>query len=150
MIPGVTGIGECVKGLKTVAKVSDKIDDAVDAGKAIVKSSSKVLRENMIKAGIDVPDFANAAHHIVAGNARGVQAARDVLDKFNVKVNDAVNGVFLPIVKGVSDAAYHPSLHTKTYYDTVNYLLSKATCKEDVIYILIQIGNQLADGTFMK
>ncbi len=32
--------------------------------------SSKVLRNNMIAADADVPTFANAAHHIVAGSAK--------------------------------------------------------------------------------
>lgn len=33
------------------------------------KADSKVLRQNLITAGETVPDFGNAAHHIVAGNS---------------------------------------------------------------------------------
>lgn len=35
----------------------------------ISKADSKVLRQNLINAGVKVPDYANAAHHIVAGNS---------------------------------------------------------------------------------
>jgi len=38
--------------------------------------SSKELRKNLIAAGINVPDFPNAAHHIVAGKAPSAEAAR--------------------------------------------------------------------------
>lgn len=59
------------------------------------------------------------------------------------------NGVFLPTVKNVSEAAYHPSLHTKAYYEKVTELLSSAQSKEDVIEILNDIAEQLQKGTFI-
>lgn len=65
-------------------------------------------------------------------------------------INDASNGVFLPTAKGVSNSAYHPSLHTNAYYNKVNDMLKGATSKEDVIDILSDICEQLAKGTFMK
>ena len=54
---------------------------------------------NLNNSGIITPEFRNAAHHIVAGTARLAQDARDVLYKFGVGINDAVNGVFLPTVR---------------------------------------------------
>lgn len=56
--------------------------------------------------------------------------------------------MFLPTVKGVSDAAYHPSLHTKDYYEKVEMLLGKAERPEDVFSILEFIGKELLNGTF--
>ena len=68
--------------------------------------------------------------------------------KFGVDINDAVNGVFLPTVKNASEAAYHPSLHTKAYYEKVTELLSSAQLKEDVIDILTDIAERLQKGIF--
>lgn len=49
----------------------------------------------------------------------------------------------------VTDATYHPSLHTNSYYDKVNKMLSGATCKEDVLDILEFIADELSLGTFI-
>lgn len=103
----------------------------------------------MVKAGIEIPDYPNAAHHIVAGSSPKATEARAILQKYGVDINDAANGVFLPTQKGVSNSAYHPSLHTNAYYDKVNKLLSEATCKEDVLDILEYICDELVYGTFM-
>ena len=55
----------------------------------------------------------NCAHHIVAGTAKREQEARMVLERINIGINDAINGVFLPIEKGVSQATYHPRLRNE-------------------------------------
>ncbi|WMJ23153.1 AHH domain-containing protein [Paludicola sp. MB14-C6] len=112
------------------------------------KPSSKALRQNMIEAGLDVPDYANAAHHIVAGSSPKAAEARAILQKFGVDINDATNGVFLPTVKNVAEGAYHPSLHTDSYYRKVSDLLSGAKSKNDVLDILDDIADQLSKGTF--
>ena len=113
-------------------------------------SSSKVLRQNLIDAGVEVPGYPNAAHHIVAGSSPKAAEARAILQKYGVDINDAANGTFLPTVKDVAEGAYHPSLHTNAYYDKINKLLSEATCKEDVLDILEFIGDELSSGTFMQ
>jgi len=41
-----------------------------------------------------VPDFPNAAHHIVAGKAPSAEAARQILLEYEVDIDDAANGVF--------------------------------------------------------
>lgn len=76
------------------------------------------------------------------------KGSRDILEKFGIGINHHANGVFLPTVKGVSDAAYHPSLHTKDYYEKVEMLLGKAERPEDVFSILEFIGKELLNGTF--
>lgn len=116
--------------------------------KAISKPSSKLLRENLILAGKTVPNYRCAAHHIVAGSSRKAVEARAILYKFDVDINDAVNGVFLPTVKNVTDAAYHPSLHTDAYYRKVTEALMPANSRDDVIDILEDIAEQLQRGTF--
>lgn len=134
---------------------SDVFDDAVESTlkgglDTLSTPSSKVLRQNLIEAGVEVPDYPNAAHHIVAGNSPKAAEARAILQKYGVDINDAANGTFLPTVKDVAEGAYHPSLHTNAYYDKINKLLSEATCKEDVLDILEFIGDELSSGTFMQ
>ena len=146
-----------ISGSKSIPKVVNGLDDASDTARAIGKGvkevlseipSSRILRNNMVEEGITAPKYAHAAHHIVAGNSKYAKEARAVLKKFEVGINHYANGVFLPTVKGVSDAAYHPSLHTKDYYKKVNDLLSDADSQEDVISILTTIAEQLSNGTF--
>lgn len=136
-----------VQGLKREKSATNTGEGGLNS---LSKPSSKVLRENMVKAGIETPDYPNAAHHIVAGSSPKANEARAVLQKYGVDINDAENGVFLPTQKGVSNSAYHPSLHTNAYYDKVNKLLSEATCEEDVLDILEYICDELIDGTFMQ
>ena len=102
----------------------------------------------MINSGITVPDYSNAAHHIVAGAASKAQEARDVLQSFGIGINDSVNGVFLPTVRDVCQAVYHPEIHTNIYYATVNALLSDCTSEEEVRIVLEYIANALLEGEF--
>jgi RHS repeat-associated protein len=137
-------------GLNAV-DASKRAPKAIESGlKTLSTPSSKVLRQNMIEAGIDVPNYANAAHHIVAGSSPKAAEARAILQKYGVDINDANNGVFLPTIKDLSEGAYHPSLHTNAYYNEVNKQLLKATSKDDVLSILDDIKEQLIDGTFLK
>ena len=107
------------------------------------------MRNNLKKAGVKVPDYPNAAHHIVAGTAKKAKPAQDILRKFGIGINDASNGLFLPTVKNVSKATYHPSLHTNAYYRKVNNLLGRANTRQEAIDILKRISRQLTNGTFM-
>ena len=110
--------------------------------------SSKKLRQNLIDKGKNVPEYSNAAHHIVAGNSPKAATAREILKRFKININDSANGVFLPTSKGTTGGTYHPSLHTNSYYDEVNNLLEDATSKKEVLDILNSIGESLQNGTF--
>lgn len=112
------------------------------------KASSRVLRRNLVAEGDKEPVYKHAAHHIVAGNSKKAEDARAILKKYGIGINDAVNGVFLPTEKGVSNAAYHPSLHTNEYYDKVYDNLREARSREEVEFILKDIKQQLLEGTF--
>ena len=116
------------------------------------KSDSKVLRNNLIKANIKPPEYRNAAHHIVAGGSsyKAAEEARIILSNYGIGINDAVNGVFLPIEKGVSEAAYHCSLHTYEYYNAVLKLLQNTKTRNEAEKVLKEIANRLLDGTFGK
>ena len=84
-----------------------------------------------------------AAHHMVAGgrNLPAVHASRAILQKFGIAINDAENGVFLPLKT-------HYSIHTNAYYKAVEYELSTATTREDVIDVLAKIRYALTNGGF--
>ena len=132
--------------------VADVATDIAKHGDDFVQSlpSSKKLRRNLELAGGEVPDYPNAAHHIVAGSAPGAENAREILTKFGIDINDSSNGVFLPTQRNVVNSAYHPSLHSTEYYEKVDDMLSAATNREEAIEILHEIADQLAEGTFFN
>lgn len=113
------------------------------------KSNSQKLGRNLIKSGVQVPNYPCAAHHIIAGNAKLAEPARTILARYGIDINDAVNGVFLPIIKGVTVATYHPSIHTNAYYVKVNEILMDVTSKEDLLCLLEFIATELLNGTFI-
>jgi len=86
----------------------------------------------------------------VAENDRRADKAREILDKWEIKTDDAANGVRLPYKTGTGTGAYHPGVHTREYYEEVERLLKQATSREDAIRILKDIGHRLSRGTFSK
>jgi hypothetical protein len=106
----------------------------------------------LIDAGDAVPDYPNAAHHIVpSSDARSTQAlqAREKLRLFGIDINDASNGVFLPTSKNISQSTYHRTLHTAEYYEKVNNMLSSAKSREQALEVLAEIKSMLMNGTFL-
>ena len=93
-------------------------------------------------------EYPTAAHHIVAGGSPKAEEARSILKKFNIGINDEANGVFLPTNRTQGTGAYHRTLHTYEYYEKVNRILETANTREDVIYLLRDIAEQLANSTF--
>ena len=145
-----------------ISKGIDKVDNTIDGLKAIDNSgnttvfrhgkpSSKKLRSNMIAAGIKVPNFANDAHHIVASNHPKAKASKAILEHYEIDINSAENGVFLPRQRGTSTATFHPGLSNSTaYYTKVQGLLESASNREDAIKVLNYIANELQKGTFLN
>jgi hypothetical protein len=97
----------------------------------------------MMEAGVLPPEYKNAAHHIVAGNAAKAEEARRILTKFGIDINDVANGAFL-------EAGYHSELHTNKYYEEVNRRLRGINSKEKTLEVLEQISEELIDGSFPK
>lgn len=110
------------------------------------KSDSLKLRINMIRAGVEVPNYANAAHHIVAARAIRAQQAREILKQYHIGINDAVNGVFLPTSSQTQERTNHRTLHTNNYYSTVNFYLSMARNSGEVIRYLNYFRRLLMNG----
>lgn len=115
---------------------------------AAVAPSARALGKALEAAGHARPPGA-AAHHIVAGKAAAAAKARDVLQRFGIGINDAVNGLFLPTMRSSpnpSGAAVHSTLHTKRYYNTVNQILDVARTRAEVEAILRALRESLLSG----
>ena len=102
----------------------------------------------MAEKGIVRPTGA-AAHHIVAFDDPRALAAQEVLEQYDVGINNAENGVYLPdSVDSPAPGVYHRGVHTNLYYSEVNEMLSQAKSREEVINILNKIRRMLLDDTF--
>ena len=89
------------------------------------------------------------AHHIVALKALAAEPAREVLTRFGIGINSAINGVFLPATKAVagsSNAILHRPMHTEAYYRAVNEALLRARSRAQAEAILKNVAKQLSSG----
>ncbi|MFL0802472.1 MAG: AHH domain-containing protein [Agarilytica sp.] len=122
------------------------------------RSNSKILRENMIKAGRPLPAGTDA-HHIVPSSEKrdwakdNAAAARAILTRWGIDINHEANGVALPSrsdtpVKELPDAYPHKTVHTKVYYLNIAGQLGQSSSQSDCIDILREIGEDLEDGIF--
>ena len=73
------------------------------------RNNSTELGRNITAATATPREQNQHAHHIVAANDRRAALARDVLERHNIGINSAENGVFL-------DAGYHSHIHTNAYH----------------------------------
>jgi hypothetical protein len=110
-------------------------------------ASARILAQNLIAAGYEPPPGA-AAHHIVAGTAQRAADARAVLDEYGVDINAAENGVWLPASGSTPDpwGAVHSTVHTNSYYSSVNEQLAEVKSYEDVVAVLENISADLLAG----
>lgn len=69
--------------------------------------NAKLLRSNMEAAGKMTPSFKNSAHHIVLSNSKDVRMRWLCrrMDRLEIDVNSAENGIFLPSSTKVKQAA---------------------------------------------
>ncbi|MDO3628862.1 AHH domain-containing protein [Mucilaginibacter sp. BT774] len=112
--------------------------------------SSSVLAFNLIAAGFIRPDN-TAAHHIVAGEAKGAALARMILKREGIDINEADNGVFLPKNSKYENLPImtHSTIHTNKYYQAINNRLLNAkpgTVRQE----LHKIKQEILNGTFPK
>jgi len=101
-----------------------------------------------------------AAHHVVSWYDKEATEARQILRHFGIDVDSSQNGVYLPRFKKhtphpkMPDAHPHSSIHTKKYYINITNLLREIAnvpraTKEDIEDILVSIGSELQDGSFV-
>lgn len=141
-----------VRGRAGVANIGIRTNVVAGATTSVATStvaSPRVLARALERAGHVRPKGA-AAHHIVAGNARGAHKARGILQRWGIGINDAVNGVFLPATRASANptgASVHSTLHTARYYNKVTKLLSGATSRKQAERVLGRIRHMLLKGT---
>jgi RHS repeat-associated protein len=141
-----------VAGISVAAILLPGVDElsVLRPGAEAIVPSSRALAAALEEAGF-VRGAGEAAHHIVAGVAPEAEAARAMLQRFGIGINDFVNGVFLPgtrAAENVAEAAVHSTIHTSAYYQAVNEALAGAATQQQVIDILVGIGQALQSGGF--
>jgi len=122
---------------------------------AVVEGSSRRLGNNMLAHLAKFPRAFAArlpgefTHHIVAHGDNRAREALEVLKKFGIKVDDWVNGMYLPGYKTSPNPLgkiVHSTVHTDAYYNAVNKALRSATSKAEVLRELRMIAFKLEHG----
>lgn len=94
-----------------------------------------------------------AAHAIISGSHPEAKAARKILAKFRIRIDDPDNGVYLPRDsrfiphENMPDAANHAKVHTDEYYINVTNILNTATSALECRVALKLIAKKLRDGS---
>ncbi|EIZ9538510.1 RHS domain-containing protein, partial [Cronobacter sakazakii] len=85
-------------GMNTYSYVGDPLTWVDPLGLMSCGSDAVLLRQNMIREGIEEPSFKNSAHHIVMSNSTDARmvALRQKIEDFDLDINGSYNGVFLP------------------------------------------------------
>ena len=138
---------ESVKNNPTIYELSDPL---IYTGNG---QPSKILGNNYQRAtGIQKPK-ASADHHIVSWNHRDAKRSREILEYYNIDVNDAINCAVLPSGSEAQATAlqmtYHPRMHTREYYQKVQGLLENCQSRDDVIFVLDSIRSALYSNSFI-
>ncbi len=71
-----------------------------------------------------------------------------MLQNFDIPMNSADNGVWLPNMNGIGEGAYHPGLHTGEYYGEIERRLKTATDREEILGVLRKIKKELSENKF--
>jgi len=93
-----------------------------------------------------------ATHSIVSGSHELAEAARSILAKFKIRIDDPANGVFLPKNRNhvphshMPNASNHAEIHTDKYYLNITNQLSLATSRSECVAILKAIAIALQRG----
>jgi len=113
---------------------------------------SKRLSRHIRATGISRPPNV-AAHAIISGGHPEAKAARRILAKFKIRIDDPDNGVYLPRDarfiphEKMPDAANHAKVHTDEYYINVTNILNTATTALECRVALKLIAKKLRNGT---
>ncbi len=116
------------------------------------KHKSKRLSRH-IKATGQIKPCNVAAHAIVSGTHSEAVAARKILARWKIRIDDPDNGVFLPRDyrfiphQELPNAVNHAELHTDEYYVNVTNTLGVATSAQECRLALRLIAKELKDGT---
>lgn len=110
------------------------------------------LSRFMKSSGITRP-VNTAAHAIISGAHERATAARKILAKWKIRIDDPDNGVFLPKNSDYTphpqmpQAVNHAAIHTKEYYVNITAMLTPTKSEEECRLVLKLIGKMLQQGT---
>ena len=113
---------------------------------------SKRLSRHIRATGISRPPNV-AAHAIISGGHSEAKAARKILAKFKIRIDDPDNGVYLPRDarfiphEKMPDAANHAKVHTDEYYINMTNILNTATSELECRVALRLIAKKLRNGS---
>ncbi|EPY3689287.1 RHS repeat-associated core domain-containing protein, partial [Cronobacter sakazakii] len=142
-------------GMNTYSYVGDPLTWVDPLGLMSCGSDAVLLRQNMIREGIEEPSFKNSAHHIVMSNSTDARmvALRQKIEDFDLDINGSYNGVFLPtsskvkVASGTSLPA-HSKIHTNTYKQNVYERLINIDNAEEFVSELENISNMIMKNKF--
>ena len=115
---------------------------------------SQRLGRHLTAAGKPRPGDHYEAHAIVSGEHKHARAARVILARYRIRIDDPDNGAWLPNFKrntpapAMPGAPAHRTIHTQQYYLNITSLLSQVTTERQARQLLQQIGRRLQEGTF--
>jgi len=112
------------------------------------------LGKHMSVSGMPKPSPDFEAHAIISGASQHAIAARAILARYKIRIDDPVNGVWLPnFLRNIPNnrmpnAPAHRTIHTVQYYLNLNQVLFGLTSKDDLVDVLSKIRNRLTEGKF--
>lgn len=117
------------------------------------KHKSKRLGDFLKASGYDRPTQDFEAHAIVSGQHFRAVAAREILASFDLRIDDPINGVWLPNFKRNLDkykeySSSHRSIHKRWYYINITDCLQQAMSKDHASAILRRVAQGLITGSF--
>lgn len=112
--------------------------------------NSTELAWNMKNDGYGVRQKGYAAHHIIPATAKGAEAARKILKKYGIGINDSINGVYLPTTdmrsaNGIKHSGKHPDDYVNNINNRIIYADNNGS-KHEVIKELQNIRNILQNA----
>ena len=123
-----------LKNLKKACESVETFDEILKSYEKVIESTTdngKSLKDNLEACGVINPKYCFCAHHIVAKNEPLAKQSVDILLKYEIDIDSACNGVYLPGGKKtnnysrVIDEANHFGGHSYNYLNYVNDELKK-------------------------
>ena len=112
------------------------------------------LGKHMSVSGMTKPAKDFEAHAIISGASQYASAARAILAKYKIRIDDPVNGIWLPnFVRNVPHskmpkAPAHRTVHTIQYYLNLDELLLDVDSRESLVDLLCKVRSRLVEGRF--
>jgi hypothetical protein len=117
----------------------------------IEQRNSQILGQNLEAVGRPRPAEGYEPHHILPSEKWAeLDDLRRQFGAWNIDLNDAANGVWLPGSQSAHDSvgSYHTRLHNSDYRRAIDEAFEGVTSREAALAVLRDIRLQLEAGTF--